>query len=62
MNDVIYIKRVNDRWRVWMGRDDEEDPRPAKTDAKFCHLIDANQYAGDWVCNSSAVDVVVLHA
>lgn len=62
MNDVIYIKKLEttNRWHVWMGREGEEDPRPAKCDPRFFEKEDAKRYAGDWVLNSTAVGVTEL--
>lgn len=60
MNDVIYIKKINDRWRVWRGEDGESNPTPAKTDAKFLNYTDAVAYASDWTDNSYNCGVRVL--
>lgn len=46
--DVIYVKKINDRWRVWLGREGESDPKPAKCDARFLYYRDALVYAYDW--------------
>lgn len=52
MNDVIYIKLINGRWRVWRGDANDPLPKPAKSDAYFPFRCDAVQYASDWA-NSS---------
>lgn len=60
MNDVIYIRKINNRWRVWRGEEGESSPAPAKTDAKFFHYTDAVKYASDWTSNSYNCGVRVL--
>lgn len=47
-NDIIYIKKINNRYWVWMANESERNPKPAKCDAKFFERADATRYANDW--------------
>jgi hypothetical protein len=56
-NDVIYIKKINNRWRVWLGDKRQLHPLPAKCDARFPDFDDARDYAEDWASRSYVKDV-----
>lgn len=46
--DNIYIQKRNNRYWVWIGNAEEENPKPAKCDARFVNLSEAWQYARNW--------------
>jgi hypothetical protein len=57
---TIFIKRIRDRWRVWIGNINDPDPQPAKCDAKFYKFEDAEVYAREWETRSFVAGVKVL--
>lgn len=58
--DTIFIKKIRDRWRVWLGSQLDTDPQPAKCDARFYQFDDANVYAKDWSKKSYIHRVTLL--
>jgi hypothetical protein len=57
---TIFIKFINNRWRVWIGNIADPDPQPAKCDAKFFKYEDAEIYAREWESRSFVAGVKVL--
>jgi hypothetical protein len=57
---VIFIKMINNRWRVWIGNQADPEPAPAKCDAKFLKFEDAEVYAREWESRAFVAGVKVL--
>jgi len=58
--DAIFIKKIKERWRVWLGSLEDADPQPAKCDARFLKFSDAKTYARDWEAKSGIPNVRFL--
>jgi hypothetical protein len=61
-DNMIYVRKVNKHWRVWMGfaSDDYDEPMPPKKAVKYKTRGSAMAYAHGWVRGEDIVEYGII--